>query len=356
MTEIPQSLVELHTSGKPREVATGFLQHYQADLEQALNYDQISQPRQGVMTYDSFAASINLEVSTNGRLAEAMMGNPASFMKSVMLAAQCKLLVGGAFDLFYLIPRWNGREKRLEVTPLIGYKGLCDMSQRHPRVHKVDAVLVFEGEEFEYDAGAGKLTHKVNLMGERSEEKMIGGYARVVITEPASTHPVLDDPVIHPMSRYQLLAIKHRSDAYKQAEKSPKWGGDPLRNSAWHTDPLPMHRKTLLRAVLSGGSVPKDMGIGAAISADDQAQVTVEAPKPTMPKVTRTEGIEATLGLSEEEGEPFEFAEEAAAALDQVQTLDEANSLKHRFQHFEAGDADVIAKAWANMESRLQED
>lgn len=347
--QVPQALVELVESGKPREVAVGYLEHFRKDLEMALNYDQVSSPRGGSLTFQSFAASVSLEVSTNPRLVEAMNANPASMMKALSLAAQCKLLVGSAYHLFYLIPRWNGREKRLEVSPLIGYKGLSEMAQRHPRVHKVDANLVFEGEEFDYDAGAGKLTHKVNLMGDRSEEKCIGGYARVVITEPNSTRPVSDDPVIHPMSRGQIIAVRARSDAWVRAEKSGK------RNSPWHTDWMPMWRKTLLRAVLNGGSVPRDMGVGAAITADDQAQVIVEEPRKSLPKQTRGEGLRTVLGIDEAPPPvaPFDFAEEAAAALDECESVEEMKLLRDRFAHFEGGDADVVRNAWDRNEARF---
>lgn len=354
--QIPQQLIELHNSGKPREVAAGYLTHFRGDLEKALNYDQITAPRGGAMTLASFEASVALEVSTNERLAEAMFANPASFMKSIMLAAQCKLLVGGAYNLFYLIPRQNRKERRLEVTPLIGYKGLTDLAYRHPRVHKVDAVLVFEGEEWDYDSGAGKLTHKVRLDVERDEEHIVGGYARVVITEPAGTHPVLDDPVVHVMSRKQLMQVKERSDAWQQAERSAKEKGWTPR-SPWHTDPLPMHRKTLLRAVMNGGSVPKDMGVGAVIAADDAASLPVELERTAtaVPKVTRSESLERALGILPEAGEPFEWPEDAVQAMDGCQSMDEMNALKPRFQHFEGGDADVIRHGWERNEDRLSE-
>lgn len=352
---IPKQLVELASEAKPTDYALGLIEYYEGDVKNALNYDMISAPRGGPLSYESFLAAVRLDVASNSRLAEAMTSSPASFMKSILLAAQTKLLPGGAYDLLYLIPRWNGKERRMEVTPLISYKGLSDLAQRHPRVHKVDAVLVFEGEHFDYDAGAGKLSHKVNLMGERTEDKIIGGYARVVITEPSSTHPVLDDPVIHVMNRDQLMAIKERSDAYQQAEKPSKYGdGTPRRNSAWHTDPLPMHRKTLLRAVLNGGSVPKDMGVGGAIAADDHAQIPQEEPK-AVNATSRTQSLRVGLGLDEAPAEEsFEWVEDAEEAMAQAETLEEMEALKPRWQHFEGEEAKRIGEAYERNEDRLK--
>lgn len=351
--QVPQALVELAQESKPTAYAEGLIKHFSEDVKNALNYDQISNPRQGQMTMESFLASVKLEVGTNDRLVKAMFAAPGSFAKAIMLAAQCKLLVGGSYDLFYLIPRWNKKLGVEEVTPLIGYKGLCELATRHPRVHKVEAHLVFEGEEFSYDAGAGKLTHKVNLMGERTEEKMVGGYARVVITEPNSTHPVLDDPVIMVKSKDELLKIKESADSYKQGEKNIAKGWKA--HDPWHVWPLAMHRKSLLRAVMNGGSVPRDMGLGGAITADDQAQITPADEQPKLPTQTRQDELQAALGISEEP-EPFENVGDALVALEACQTQDECRALRGRWDHFDGDECEVIAKSFEERMFILEED
>jgi len=290
-------------------------------------------------------AAVKLDVATNDRLADAIMAAPGSFVKALLLAAQCKLLPGGAYDLFYLIPRWNRKLKCNEVTPLIGYKGLTDMAQRHPRVHKIEAHLVYEGEVFECDPGAGRLTHKVNLLSDRSAEKVIGGYARVVITEPASTHPVLDDPIIHVMNRAEIDAIMKRSDAFKNAE-SKGWN-----NSPWHTDWKPMAKKTLLRAVMNGGAVPRDMGVGGAIHADDAADLSITV-EPKLPQQSTQDEIRSQLGITPAV-EPFEFAEEAIEAIKGCETADALEALKGQVQHFEGVDAKTVAEAFEDREDLL---
>jgi recombination protein RecT len=352
MTEVPQQLVALAESQKPTEYAMGLVDYYQDDVKRALNYEMISNPRGGPLSYDSFLAAVKIDVAGSSGLQEAMQSSPGSLIQSLLLAAQCKLLPGGAYDLFYLIPRWNGKRKCKEVTPLIGYRGLADMAQRHPRVHKVEAHLVYEGESFEYDPGLGKLSHKVNMLGDRDPEKVVGGYARVVITEPTSSHPVLDDPVIHVMNRKEIDRIMTRSEAYKNAEKPPKWGGPPQKNSPWHTDWKPMARKTLIRAVLNSGSVPRDMGVGGAIQADDQADLVQAEVTPTIPKVSRQDEIRSQLGI-DSEPEPFGFAEEAVEAIKGCETLDALAALKPRIQDFQGADADTVAVAYADREELL---
>lgn len=352
MSEIPQSLVELASETKPTNYAEGLVKHFEADVLNALNYDMVSNPRGGPMTMQSFMASVKLEVSTNERLAKAMFASPGSFAKAIMLAAQCKLLVGGSYDLFYLIPRYNKKLGVEEITPLIGYKGLCELAQRHPRVHKVEAHLVFEGESFSYNPGTGTLDHQVSLGGERTEDTMIGGYARVVITDPAGVAPVLDDPVIHVMGRDQLMRIKQSADSYKQGERNVAKGW--TAHDPWHQHPLAMHRKTLLRAVMNGGSVPRDMGLGGAISADDHAQITPEEEKEKLPGETRQDAIAKKLGLVEEQP-AFETVEEAVEALTSCETQEACRALRGRWDHFQGEEAQAIAEAFDARMFMLEE-
>lgn len=347
---VPEALLELVDEKKPSVYAAKLVDLFIGDIMSALNYSQITNPR-GMMTPESFVAAVKLDVATNERVARAMMAAPGSFAKAILLAAQCKLLVGGSYDLFYLIPRWSKRLGCEEITPLIGYKGLCELAMRHPRVHKVEANLVFDGESFDYDAGAGKLTHKVNILGERTEEKMIGGYARVVITDPAGTHPVLDDPVIHVMSRAQLMAVKESADSYRQGEKAIKNGRKAY--DPWHEHPLPMHRKSLLRAVLNGGSVPRDMGLGGAISEDDRAQMAPASETPQIPKATTQDQIRAQLGV-EKPPEPFATVEDAIAALEACKTQEEARALRGRWDHFQGDDAGRLSSTWDEVMFNLE--
>ena len=331
MSEIPQSLVELAGEAKPTNYAEGLVKHFEADVLNALNYDQISNPRGGPMTMQSFIASVKLDVGTNDRLAKAMMASPGSFAKSIMLAAQCKLLVGGSYDLFYLIPRWNKKLGVEEITPLIGYKGLCELAQRHPRIHKVEAHLVFEGEAFSFNPGTGKLDHQVDLMAERTEDKLIGGYARVVITDPAGVAPILDDPVVHVMGRDQLMRIKENADSYKQGERNVAKGR--TAHDPWHQHPLAMHRKTLLRAVLNGGSVPKDMGLGAAIQQDDAAQISPASDATPLAQPSRQDKMRQALGI-DCQPEPFGTVSEAVAAMQTATSQDQLRELRLRWDHF----------------------
>jgi len=345
---VSPQLLELARTDKPTDYAMGLVGYYEDDVKKALNYEMISAPRGGALSYDSFLAAVKLDVASDPRLQEAMMAAPGSFIKALTLAAQCKLLPGGAYNLFYLIPRWNRKLKCNEVTPLIGYKGLTDMAQRHPRVHKIEAHLVYEGEDFAYNPGLGTLSHAVDLLGDRDASKVVGGYARVVITEPASTHPVLDDPVIHVMNRKEIDAIMHRSDAYKQSA-AKGWN-----NSPWHTDWKPMAKKTLLRAVMNGGAVPRDMGVGGAIQVEDTAQSQVKATT-TQSKVSVQQQLREQLEIDAPVAK-YDLAEEAVAAISAAKTVADLERLRPGWQHFEGVDAETVATAYDNALEEVSDD
>lgn len=171
--QVPDELLELANVERDVDFAATLFTRADKDIRRALNYEMISQPQGGALSIDSFLASVRLDVASNDRLAKAVRAAPGSFLKSIMLAAQCKLLVGNHYGLFYLIPRWNKKLRCEEVTPMIGYNGMCEMAQRHPRVHKVEAFLIYEGEAFSFNPGVGKLVHEYNLDVDRSDDTAV---------------------------------------------------------------------------------------------------------------------------------------------------------------------------------------
>ena len=313
--------------------------HYQADLERALGYELIS----GHLAFGNFLMAVKEDVMADARLREAVQANPASAVAAFVQAAQCKLLPGARYELFYLTVR---KVKGLPtVVPIIGYKGLMEMAKRHPRVHSVEAFCVYEGEHFEVDPGAGTISHKWRHDIDRSDDKIIAVYAKAIITEPNSTH-VINTPILWPMSISDVLKSRGRSDAYKYAE------ADGRKNSPWHTDFPAMARKTALRQLLRGGAVPRDMGMGGVLNSDgDNDRQRDEGdgsePKAAVPKQTTQSRARQMLGIDKpDKALPFEFVEEAVDAIRATTTLQELQALADRWQHFEGGDAEIISRAY----------
>jgi phage RecT family recombinase len=347
----PPGLLELANIEKDTEYSVGLLQHYRKDFEKALGYELI----RGNLGFDSFLMAVKEDVMNQRKLAEAFRRSPASAIAVLTVAAQCKLLPGTRYGKFYLIPRTMNRkvgtswQKIPEVTHIIGYKGLAEMAQRHPRVHKVEAFVVYEGEEFDWEPGSGKIHHKWNPKCERVDEAIVAAYSRVVITEPEGSKPVLDDPIVWAMTRNELLDTMRNSEAWKSAERG--WQGEePRRDSPWHKHFAAQCRKTPLRRSLSNGSVPSDMGLGGVLQIED-ADSRVDEPLP-LPKQSQGAAARAVLGL-DDPSPRFEFAEDAIQAIRAAEDRKELEALIPGWAHLTGFDAEDVARVYEERRKEL---
>lgn len=329
----------------PKNVGEALVLNYQEKFEKALGYELIS----GHLSFGNFLVAVAEDVANSPKLAEAFQVSPGTAVSQLLMAAQCKLLPGSKYGYFYLIPRAMNRKtpsgwvKTPEVTALIGYKGLLEMSKRHPRVHKIEAQVVYEGEEFAFLPGESKIIHKWSPDVDRSDEKLIAAYARCVITEPNSTHAVHDEPIIHCMSRKEIEKSRSRSEAWKSAEES--WNGKPpKKDSPWHTDYAAMCRKTVLRALLNGGSVPRDMGMGGVLNQEIEAEQR-SGEVPQLPAASQSSAARQLLGIEKPQG-PFEMVEFALQAITEAKSAIELQGLAERWQHFQGSEAEQIAWAY----------
>lgn len=353
--EVPEQFLALATNDKAVSVATGLLEYYQADFERALSYELTSAV---TLSFGSFLSAVKEDVGNSKQLQLAVKASPGTLISSLLFAAQCKLLPGARYKKCYLIPRKMNRQragrwdKIPEVTAMLGYHGIAEMIQRCPRVHSAQAFLVYEGEEFGYEPGSGKLHHKWSPKIERHDDAIVAAYAKVVITEHGSVHPVHDQPIVWPMTRAEILKIRDRSEAYRGAEKS--WDGKaPSKDSPWHTDLPAMMRKTPFRAIGSNGSVPLDMGTGGLLARDSEGDAEKGDEIP-LPKPTRAAEIREHLGLDQKaSAEPFDLAEHAEAAIAAAKTRPELEALLPRMQEFERADREQVAFAYQRRRDEL---
>lgn len=135
----------------------------------------------------------------------------------------------------WLIPRKG------QCCPQFGYKGYLDLAYRHPLVKAINVALVFDGEPFEIDPThpTRPIRHKPNLEAgeeDQSWDTLRGGYAICLLR--GSTAPI-----------WRWLPKK---DIQKRRGMSTNTRAD----SPWNTHPLSMARKTVLTALIQGGTVP----------------------------------------------------------------------------------------------------
>lgn len=123
----------------PIELFQHNLQRYEAAVLPALLNAHGIAPAQ-------FRQIVISEVKKNPNLLDAFISNPASMYASILAGAEIGLIPSELMGEFYLIPRYI--DKKLSVTPLIGYKGLVSILLRSGKVTKLHAEVVYQGDEF----------------------------------------------------------------------------------------------------------------------------------------------------------------------------------------------------------------
>lgn len=288
--------------------ARGIVAQRAKQFEAALRSDA-SAGRIRPIGFEPWMAAVAADFQRQPKLCDAAVQAPETVWECLSVAANLGLLPGSGHKSFYLIPRWNGRHQRMECTYIIGYQGYAELAMRHPRVHKAEGFVVYRGEEFSFDPGAGKLTHKWDPDVDRSDENVVAAYSRVVLTIGSGT--VTDpEPLAWVMSRKELEAARDRSDGWK-AFKANK-----IKSTPWSTDFAAMCRKTAMRRHYGGGSVPRSADLILAVDSEirheeqtetvsevaaEQANaslrsalsLTTEAPSVTLPDAKEMDPIDA---------------------------------------------------------------
>lgn len=117
---------------------------------------QIEAALPSVITAERFTRMTLTALSTTPQLANC---TPESFMGAMMQAAQLGLEPNTPLAQAYLIPYRNKGE--LECQFQMGYKGLIDLAHRSGEFKNIEARVVYENDDFEYEYGLEpKLYHK----------------------------------------------------------------------------------------------------------------------------------------------------------------------------------------------------
>ena len=192
-----------------------------------------------------------------------------SVISSVMTVAQLGLEPGPVLGEAWVIPRWNSRDRTNEATIQIGYKGWRELAYRSGLVKSIDARIVYEGDDFDYEYGLGGVNwrHKP-LKGAAPDRPWVYVYA--------AAETVGGGEMFEAMSREEVLA--HR-DKYAQKNKDGSFG------KAWRENEAEMGRKTVLSALCR--QLPKSAILRAAAVADGAS------PRALVPDILDTLAIEA---------------------------------------------------------------
>lgn len=190
----------------------------------------------GVVDSKKFLGMVLREVRLNPRLAEASL---PSLMGAVLGAAQLGLEVGSTLDHCYLVP-YDG-----EVQLILGYKGMEQLAYRSGMIADIQAEVVREGDDFDFEKGTNAFLRHRPMAG-------VGGEV---------THAYAVARTVHGGTPFVVLFkedIERRHDRSKaKSEKAP-----------WQTDYDRMARKSAIRALFN--DLPASTHVQQALGYDER--------------------------------------------------------------------------------------
>ena len=189
------------------------------------------------------------------------MCTPLSIQRSIFIVGQLGLEFGATRGEVYAIPRKSGDVMELNLQ--IGYKGYLTLARR-AGVREVRTGLVWNWEQYRYQEGLSCILEHTPLpppkdaVNPYSSDNLVAAYAIAVVD---------GRPVHRWMWGAEILQRRARSDGYRS------FASGQARSTPWSTDFGSMARKTVIRALLTGGTVPMHdpTGMGLAIVMEDDA-------------------------------------------------------------------------------------
>ena len=205
--------------------------------------------------------------------------NPLSMLGAYITVASLGLEPNTPLGHCYLIPfdekKWNPATKtrdvmRTNVQLIIGYPGYLDLIFRSGRVKDLHCDVVWKGDDFSYEYGSNAhLRHKPKSQVHDEKEMPLYAYMHARMTDGGEVFEV--------MTAADVLTIRGRSQGYRTAmyafdDAQTKGRKLPpsYTEAPWIKDPIPMWRKTALRAGQKW--LPKSIEMAVAGALDERGE------------------------------------------------------------------------------------
>lgn len=248
-----------------------YIDMYKSEIEKALP---------SVLTAERFARMATTAITKTPKLAEC---TPQSFVGALLTAAQLGLEPNTPLGQAYLIPYYNGRSCCTECQFQIGYKGMIDLCNRSGEVRNIEAHIVYENDEFEFEYGLeNKLKHKPCM---HDKGNAVWVYALYRLNNGGYG--------------FEVMSVE---DAMEHGRKYSK----SFSNSPWQSNPEEMMKKTVLKKVLKYAPVRSDFVKGAV--ADETVQV-IKKDEDGEINIIQAEVSESEFIVDEETGEVVSLEE-----------------------------------------------
>lgn len=210
---------------------------------------------------------------------ERMLGIFTMILKSNPQLARCsqKSLIGaviqtaqlglqpGNIGHIHLVPFKNAGVD--EVQLIIGYKGLIELVNRSGRASVLNAEVVYENDEFEYEQGLNPILRHIPTSGDRGDKKGVYCIAKNLLA---------NEKVFVYLDKKDIEKVKNASKA-KNSEYSP-----------WTTWPSEMWKKTAVKRITK--MLPLSTEQQSALSADETIKTKFDKDMTSVPDETDWQG------------------------------------------------------------------
>lgn len=118
-----------------------------------------------------------------------------SILRALMDAAALGIAPGGVMGRGWLVPRKNKKNGDLECCFDPGWRGLCDIARRDKRIKKIDAKVVYDGDEFEYEEGTNQTVRHVPTLDAERRGDIVAAYAIAKIDDDLQVEVLLKSDI-----------------------------------------------------------------------------------------------------------------------------------------------------------------
>lgn len=227
-------------------------------LKAVLNSGSVQEQFQNALKENAplFTASIIDLFSTDGKLQEC---EPSLVVMEALKAAVLNLPVSKSLGFAYIVPY----KERGKQTPhfQLGYKGLIQLAKRSGLYSALNADFVYKGEVVTVD----RMTGNLEISGEPESDEVVGYFA-----------------FFRETNGFEKSLYRAKKDAEAHAKKYSKTY--QYKVGAWKTEADKMHRKGVLRDLLSSWGT-LSIEISGAVASDLEADSTIEADWADVPTV-----------------------------------------------------------------------
>lgn len=186
--------------------------------------------------------------------------DPMSVLGGLVTISQLNLRPGVLGEA-WLVPMFNGREKKFQATLVVGYQGYLKLAYNSDQIKHVESRVVYEGDVFDFSFNNEQLVHKPDFT--KPKGRPIAFYA---VVHMANGHTHVERP-------YTLQEMEEHRDKFAMAKKK-----DGTVVGPWVQNFEAMARKTMILRALK--YLPKSISYQTAEVVDSSVRTNVQNQSP----------------------------------------------------------------------------